>query len=467
MSAEIASLVVLVAMFLIASFLPVHLGALAFATAYGIGLIFGVTSDKILAGFPSELFVLLVGVTFLFALAQTNGTIDWIVERGVGLVRGRVALVPWLMFGLTTLIVAMGSLNAAGLACVAPIAMRCASRFKINPLMMALMIGLGSYGGGFSPISPLGVIVNGALSKSELPTSPGMLFLLNLGFATVVAAGVYLALGGLQLWRRGVVPASDVGSRPSPGDDTSDRPADWPRQVVAPSSPHGSPAVPATGRVVMERTTHVGVATSAPGGRVSRQQALTLLGIGSLVAGVLVFGMDVGLLAFLIAAPLSMYATDAGPQEVLKKVPWGVVLLIAGVLTYVGVLETLGTLDYVGNLVKSGASPLIALLIVCYVGAFVSAFAATSGVLVATIPFLIPLLQSNHSVSVLGAVAAMTVSSTIVDLSPMSTNGAVLLASQEGMAERVFFKRLLSWAVITVVAAPPLAWAAFIVLPSL
>lgn len=454
MSPEIVSLVLLVAMFLIASFLPIHLGALAFAFTYGLSLAFGITSDEIFGGFPGELFVLLVGVTYLFALAQANGTIDWIVDRGVALVGGRIALIPWLMFGLTVLIVSLGALNAAGLACIAPIAMKSARHHSINQFMMALMLGLGSYGGGFSPISPLGIIVNGALSDNDLPTSPGWLFVLNLGFATAVAIGVYLAFGGLRL----------LGARP-------EAPTSEPAQTTDPTPTPGTPtaSTPAVAAPVLTKNEEPQQSDIiAKPIAANREQLLTIGGILILMVGILGFGMDVGLLAFLIAAPVSLLATKNIPQQqILQRIPWGVVLLIAGVLTYVGVLEQLGTLDYVGDLANSGAAPLVALLIVCYVGAFISAFAATSGVLVATIPFLIPLLQTNEGISVLGAVAAMTLASTIVDLSPMSTNGAVLLASAEGVDERLFFRRLLTWAVATVLAAPALAWLAFIVIPTL
>ena len=54
-------------------------------------------------------------------------------------------------------------------------------------------------------------------------------------------------------------------------------------------------------------------------------------------------------------------------------------LLICGVLTYVGVLEQIGTIDYVGNAVADVGVPLIAALLLCYIGAIVSAFASSVG----------------------------------------------------------------------------------------
>ena len=55
-------------------------------------------------------------------------------------------------------------------------------------------------------------------------------------------------------------------------------------------------------------------------------------------------------------------------------------LLICGVLTYVGILEEIGTIEYAGNAVASVGMPLLAALLICYVGAIVSAFASSIGV---------------------------------------------------------------------------------------
>ena len=452
MSPELLSILALVAMFVAASWLPVNLGVLAFATAYLVGgTVGGLTADEIFTGFPSKLFILLVGVTYLFAIAQTNGTVEWIIDRGVALVRGRLALIPWLMFGLTALLAAMGALAAAALACVAPIAMRFAARHSINPLMMGIMICLGSVGGSFSPISPFGVIVNGSLAEADLPRSPGLLFINNLAFSTALALVVFLVLGGLSLWRRGKIEAVAEGS-----DSSEIELGDGAHEAsfaggLGPGS-HGVERTSSKQRVddIVEAK------------RITGSQILTLVGIVSLVIGALVFALDVGLLAFVIAAPLALFATDS-PAEAVKQVPWSVVLLISGMLTYVGVLEQIGTLDYVGELINRGGDPLVAALALIYLGALISAFAATSGVLAATIPLAVPVLMSPD-LSLIGTVTALTVASSIVDSSPMSTNGALLLANQQTVPERVFFRQLLVWAVLTVVAGPPLVWLVFIVI---
>ena len=89
MPLELIPILVLVLVFLAATLLPVNMGALAFVAAFVVGgFFFGrEVPDEVLAGFPADLFIILVGVTYLFAIAKNNGTVDWLVQAAVRLVR--------------------------------------------------------------------------------------------------------------------------------------------------------------------------------------------------------------------------------------------------------------------------------------------------------------------------------------------------------------------------------------------
>lgn len=178
MSAELISILVLVVVFVIATTRSINMGALAFAAAFGVGeLVADLDTDTIFAGFPGSLFVVLVGVTYLFAIARANGTTDWLVHASVRLVRGRVVLIPWVMFVLTGALTAIGAVSPAAVAIVAPIALSFAARYGISPLLMGAMVVHGAQGGGFSPISIYGSIVNGIVEKEKLPGNEIALFL--------------------------------------------------------------------------------------------------------------------------------------------------------------------------------------------------------------------------------------------------------------------------------------------------
>jgi len=97
--------------------------------------------------------VTLIGITYLFAIAQNNGTIDWLVGLAVRAVQGRLVVIPWIMFAVSGALTAAGAVSPAAVAIIAPIALGFAYRYRISPLLMGLMVIHGAQAGGFSPIS--------------------------------------------------------------------------------------------------------------------------------------------------------------------------------------------------------------------------------------------------------------------------------------------------------------------------
>jgi di/tricarboxylate transporter len=440
MSAEVVSILVLAAIFAVAIGMSVNMGLLAFAAAFLVGTLSAdMTADDIFAVFPGDIFVVLVGITYLFGLAQLNGTVGWLVNlamRGVG---GRVGAIPWVMFAVAAVLTAIGAVSPAAVAIVAPIALGFALQFGINPLLMGVMVVHGAQAGGFSPISVYGTIVNDALASADLAQSEIAIFFASLVFNTVVAAVVFVLFGGLRMLRGEAAAVATAG--PSIGG----------RGVppVSGGSEETDDAA-AEGRV------------KPPLERLTPHQALTIAGLVALVAITLIFDVDVGLVAISVAVVLTLMAPGL-QKEAIGEIKWPVVLLICGVLTYVGVLDEMGTIDWVGENVADVGAPLIAALLLCYVGAIVSAFASSVGVLGAFIPLAVPFLLQGE-VGVVGTVAALAVSSTMVDVSPYSTNGALVLANAREVDQDAFYRQLLIYGAIVVAVAPLLVWLALVVI---
>jgi Na+/H+ antiporter NhaD/arsenite permease-like protein len=434
-SPAIASILGLVVMFVVGTALPINMGALAFALAFLIGTYFvGMGANAILAGFPGDLFVTLVGITYLFAIAQKNGTIDLLVHWAVRAVGGRVVAIPWVMFGVAAILTAVGAVSPAAVAIIAPIALRFARHYNIDPLMMGLLVVHGAQGGGFSPISIYGGITNQIVQRAGLPGDETALFLASLVFNLAVAIGVFFAFGGGKLFGQrdtGTHEDFEEGGRPS-----------------LPVRGHGgTPAAPNGEHHVPRGAT--------------RDQLLTLVGLIILGVGSLAFGLNVGMVAITIAVALALLSPNA-QKGAIDKVSWSTVLLIAGVITYVGVLQKSGAIDSVSSGVAGLGSPLLAALLLCYIGGVVSAFASSTGVLGAIIPLAVPFLAGGE-IGAVGMIASLAISATIVDVSPFSTNGALVLANApEGERDKLF-RRFLIYSGLVVVAGPALAWAVLIV----
>jgi di/tricarboxylate transporter len=472
MSPELISILVLVVVFVIATTRSVNMGALAFAAAFAVGgLVADLDADGIFAGFPGDLFVVLVGVTYLFAIARANGTTDWLVHAAVRLVRGRVALIPWVMFALTGALTAIGAVSPAAVAIVAPIALSFAARYGISPLLMGAMVVHGAQAGGFSPISIYGSIVNGIVEREKLPGSEVVLFLASLAANLVIAAVVFVLCGGLKLWARGAVAESDSdGDDPAPAADSPAPAAGNPTPAAdspapaADSRAAGAARVGAAASGTARLRTHPAPATPTPSPeetRLTPARTATLTSLLALVVAVLVFDLDAGLTAITLAVILS----TAWPEDSRKatgRIAWPTVLLICGVLTYVGVLDEMGTITWAGKGVGGIGVPLLAAVLLCYIGALVSAFASSVGIMGALIPLAVPFLERGE-IGAIGMVAALAVSATVVDVSPFSTNGALVLAAAPDVDRERFFRQLMVYGGIVVAVVPAAAWLVMVV----
>ncbi|WP_020181097.1 SLC13 family permease [Methylopila sp. M107] len=447
MSPELLSILGLGAMFVIATILPVNMGVLAFTGAFLLGtLVAGLGTKAILGFFPTGLFLTLVGITYLFAIAQTNGTIDWLVRLAVKAVRGHVAAIPWIMFFIAAALTAVGAVSPGAVAIIAPIALGFAIKYGISPLLMGLMVIHGAQAGGFSPISIYGGLTNGVVAKAGLPLEPMMTFLASFAVNGAVAGLLFFVLGGTKLFGAKIATEAPGGG-----------------QIGAPTAMGERYGDAETEALLAEEDIASRKQSDDPMADNRLYQIITVLGIVLLAVLTLGFNLDIGFTAIAIGLGLSLMAPTL-QRKAISQVTWPEIVLITGVSTYVGVMEKMGTISYVADGVAGLASPLTAALLLCLIGAVVSAFASSTAVLGSLIPLAVPFLQGDSGVGAVGFIAAMAVSSTIVDVSPFSTNGALVLANSPEGSRDGFFKQLLAYGAAVTIIAPFVVWFLFVVL---
>ncbi len=448
---DVVALVVLVLVFLVATVRSINMGALALAAAAVVGAtVFDVGPSEVVAGFPGTLFVILVGVTYLFALAKNNGTVDWMVQASVRAVRGRVALVPWAMFGICAVIAAIGAATPATVAIVAPVAMGFAARYRIHPVLMGMAVVLGATGGSFSPIGIFGAITNGVVDDNDLAGNPGLLLAMSMVANFVIVLVAFVVFGGRDLIARGrdedalAMVAAEAG--------TASRAATRGPVTGTPDS-------------AVERARRGGAAEadadSGDDRHLNPERVLTLVGLAFLATTALVFQFDVGFTAIGVAVVLTL-AFPHSARGAVDKVAWGTVLLVSGIVTYVNLLQEQGTVTWLGDQVAGVGAPLVAALLICLIGAVVSAFASTTGILGALIPLAVPFLMTGQ-VGAVGLIIALGISSSVVDCSPFSTNGALVVANADDEQRDGVFRQLMIWGMSLVVLAPLVTWLVLVV----
>jgi di/tricarboxylate transporter len=402
----------LLVVFVIGTLRPVNLGALSLVMTFLVGSIFaGEAVRDMYGGFPVDLLVLLAGVTYLFAIAASNGTVERIVEEAARLVGDRRGLIPWAVFVIASLPAMAGALGSTGVALLAPLSLRLAERYDIDRRMVGLMVVHGAAAGNFSPLNVLGAIVTHAVAAAGLQMSATTLFLGNLAYNVVLAAVIYVIFGGLRLGGRSAAA--------------------------------------------------VGVAAAAgPRRRLRVDQVSTLGALAAAAVAALVFGLSIGFVALAAAVTLHL-AFPRSSEGAEKKIAWGVVLLVCGIVTYVAALQRYGTVDAVGAGIAALGTPLVVGLLICAVGAVTSAFASSAAILGAMIPLAVPAMRQGD-VGTTGLVVALAISATVVDSTPFSTVGALVVANAADDERAIVYRGLLLWGGAMVVTAPLVTWLVFI-----
>lgn len=428
MTFHIISIIALIIVFVAGTFGAVNLGALGLVAAFAVGgLVLGETPDEVLAGFPADMFLLILGVTYLFGIATVNGTLEWLLLRMTRLVRGNAAIVPAIVFLIPAVLVSVGAVAPAVSAMFSRLALGLGKKLSINPVLMGLMVVIGGTAASFSPISLLGVITNSTLERNGLESSPLTLYLVNFGYNLVMAVVAYFVFGGRKLIQR--------------------------RQSVAATvSGPGAQSAPGT---ATGGTTVTGTDDDADDDlRLTAPRIATLLGVVLLAVGMLGFGWDIGMLSLCIAVVLHLVFSSTS-KGAMDRVSWHVIVLICGIVTFVALMERGGTIEWLGNSVAGLSAPLVAAFLMCLIGAVVSAFASSTGMITAMVALAVPFLASGD-IGIAGMVAAITISATVVDTCPFSSTSALVVANTPEEDRAKVFRGLGWWATGMVLSAPVL-----------
>ena len=441
MSLAVISLSALILALALSSISAINVGFLAIVLAWLVGVYAGsMTVDQVIAGFPISLFLTLVGLTLLFSMAQVNGTLDRITHKAVNRVAGTPGVIPFVFFVLTSILAAVGPGHIAATALMAPLAMAAAGRYGIPPLLMAIMVANGASSGSLSPIAPTGVVVEGITTKIGMGDVRWAIYLNNFVAHTAIAWTGYLLLGGWRLLRTTPRPAAALAG--------------------------AAVASAAVGQVPPQRSSIEADLSETPGTQavsaLDWKQWLTCAVIVGLVASVIVLKLNVGLAAFAGAVILT-FARAADESAAVKAMPWGVIMMVCGVTLLVSMVEKNGGMALFAGFLARLATPTTVTAVAAFFSGLISIYSSTIGVvlpaLLPTVPGLIAKIGGGNPLAI---VSSMIVGGHLVDVSPLSTLGALCLAAAPpGTNERRLFTQLLLWGCSMTVVAAIVCWLFF------
>jgi di/tricarboxylate transporter len=344
------------------------------------------------------LFLTLAGVTLLFALAEVNGTLHRVAMAALGLARGRVALLPWIFFLIACGLSTVGPGAVASVALVVPMAMAVGARAGMSPFLTALMVANGANAGNLSPFSSVGIIANTKMQEIGLGGHEWKVWAANFVAHLLLSAFAYVALGGLKLGK-----ASDASAT-----------------VQAPRPEENEPAT------AMHR--------------------ITIVIVSIWIAGIVIFSLPLGPSAF-AAGVLLIVLRVADEGAAIKKMPWSAILMVTGMSVLVAVLEATGGMVLFTTLLAKLATAGTLHGVMAFVTGLISTYSSTSGVVLPTFLPTVPRLVSEvGGGDPLTVALSINVGASLVDVSPLSTLGALSIAAVvDPRQTQPLFRQLMIW----------------------
>jgi di/tricarboxylate transporter len=419
-----------------------HVGFLSIGFAIIVGGMWGgLTGARVMGLFPVGLFMILAGVTFLFGMAQTNGTMEKLTAYSVRICKGNTAMIPLIIFLLTTFVTTIGPGNIAGTALMAPVAMAIATRVGMSAFLMTLVVVGAANGAAFSPFAPTGIISNGLIAKMA-PQMPELVKQISLDalawkihFNSEVAQGIvniggFFVLGGwawIQKQRGATIDIEELAPKPEPFD---------------------------------------------------KHQLLTLGMVGLLIALVVIPGLpgmktaipktilnmlsNVGSVAFMLSCVL-MLTGSGDSKKAVKVMPWGVIMMVCGVTVLVEVMDKAGGLNALVKVIGAISNPVTVNAWLGLITGVISAYSSSSGVVMPMFLPMVPgLIKEIGGGNPVALISSINVGAHLVDSSPLSTLGALCIACAGDHEDKSkLFRNLLIWGLSMSVVGALVCWLFF------
>ena len=384
MNLGLVSLIVLLLAIVIGFARNANVGILCVGFSMILSIVYKIDIKQVIAGLSSSLFIQMVGITYLFAIIQGNGTLELLARKMVRLVGTKTHLIPFVMYILGFIVCAIGPGAIPSLAIIPVIAIPVAVSAGVNPIMTAIIGDLGVMSGRMSPLTPESAVVRELMKQQglEANTIPIMICLTFTALICVVL--VYIYYKG------------------------------WKVEKVEDGTKEKLPSFEAN-------------------------QWLSIIGLVVLAVGALFFSWNVGFTGFLVGSILIVLGC-ADEKKAIAAIPWNVILMVLGVGILMNVITVSGGIDIMVAALEKVMIKTIAATVMGVVAGIMSFFSSGLGVV---FPTLIPTaagLAGGLGVSAVELVSVIVIGGTVAGFTPVSTTGALIMAgvSQQKDAEEKF-----------------------------
>ncbi len=391
------SLALLVVVLVLAIWRRMNIGVLALAAALPVLALSGLPVKTMYTAFPGDILVLIAGVSLLFAHLERSGALAWFVEQVYRRIGDRRALLPWAGFLIAGALSTAGAFSTAVIAFLVPMVAHVSLRYRGTFLMSELAVIIAANCAGLSPLNPTGAVIRAAATKLNV-TFPGWgLWAVSIGVAAAVVA-VLQTVEALAR-RRGV----NYEVSPAP---------------AATSAEESRPDV--------------------------AYMVCSAIGLVAFLLLVVVAKTDVGVTAMFMAA-VQQIAFRPDERALLARIPWNSILLLCGLLTYLGLTQAIGTMDSIAHILRHLGTGALLILVIAYLTALLCNIeSSTIGVLGLITP--IAFGAFGHTDIVFWVTAAVCVPAALMVMNPIHVAGTLIIGTSAVEHQDALFRRLLALA---------------------
>jgi di/tricarboxylate transporter len=405
--AQSLSLVMLVVVLVLAIWRRLNIGVLALAAALPVLAISGLDPKAMYATFPGDIFVLIAGVSLLFAHLERSGALRVFVEKVFAVIGDRHGLLPWAGFLIGAALSTAGAFSTAPIAFLVPIMAHVGVRSRQTFLLCELAVVIGANSAGLSPLNPTGAVVRAAGNKFHVHYPGWALWAVSMAVAIVVVAAlqVFTALSRRfgHAFEATPAPAAAAGDQPAP-----------------------NPWYMACSAIAL----------------------LAFLGL------VVLAKTDVGVTAMALAA-LLLLAFRAPERALLARIPWHSILLLCGLLTFLGLMQKIGTMDSIARILHHLGTGALLILVIAYLTALLCNIeSSTLGVLGLVMPIAFGTFA--HTGVVFWVAAAVCVPAALMVMNPIHVAGTLIIGNTQLEEQDRLFRWLLALAGCLAVVVPGL-----------
>ena len=384
MNMGVASLIALVVAIVIGYFKKANVGILAISMAFLIGIIYGIKGKDIIAGFSSSLALSMIGVTYLFGIINSNGTLQKFAGKLVSLAGTRKWLIYVMVYITGAVLCAVGPGAIPTLAIIPILAVPIALSSGLNPILLSLVGQMGIQSFRMSPITPEAVVVQGLMDEQGIAGSTVTIIVCMVITELLMIAGSFIIFKGWKI------------------EEVTER------ELKTESEPF------------------------------NRVNWISIAGLLVMIVLVAFKNWNVGLTSFLVGSVLLVLGC-ADEKQAIKSIPWNTILLVIGVGILMNIVSISGGLDIMANSLSSIMGPRTASAIMVAFAGFMSFFSSGLGVVFPTLVPISGAVASSVGANALELVATVVIGGTVTGFSPISTAGALIMAAvgqDETAAER-------------------------------